>query len=272
MEKKLQEAMAANSPETLLGRSRYLKNFWYGEYGTTKTITAIKCSLVANPGMRCLVVATDTGTDSIYNHPELVDLTDVVPYNGLSQLTGIAQAITEKLTIGLTDYSQYGGVLLDTVSQMQEEYLDWLLENFKFSGNFREKAVPNADARKLGYTDQEITGMPDYHLARNNMRGPIKAMIKAPVDVYFLAHLREPSFLEQGKGKLVRRPTLTETVFKLIAREASTLALLERKGDKKTITFETTLKQVAKSRIAELDNKTINVDDLPEILHKWKEK
>lgn len=273
MDKKLEEAMAAVAPEPLSGRSRYLKNFWYGEYGSTKTITAIKCVLACNPGKRCLVIATDTGTDSIYNHPELVDLTDVVPYSGLSQLSGIAQATTEKLTIGGIDYSQYGGVVPDTISQMQEEYLDWLLENFKFSGNFREKAVPTASAKRLdaSLTEQEITGMPDYHLARNNMRGPIKALIKAPVDVYFLAHLREPSFLEQGKGKLTRRPTLTETVFKLIAREASTLGYLERKGDKKTIAFETNPKWVAKSRIKELDNKTINVDDLPEILHKWKE-
>lgn len=270
MEKKYKDALDALQPESLTTRAKFLKNFWYGEYGTTKTVTSIKCVLEANPDKRALVIATDTGTDSIYNHPELLDRTDIVPYSGLSQLTAIAQAVSEKLTVGVTDYSQYGGILVDTVSQIQEEYLDWLLENFKFAGNFREKAVPTSEARKLGYTDQEITGMPDYHLARNNMRGPIKALVKAPVDVYFLAHLREPSFLEQQKGKLVRRPTLTETVFKLIAREASTLGFMERKGSKITIKFETDPKTVAKSRIKELDNQTISVNNLPEILTKWK--
>lgn len=272
MDTKLADALAALPPEQLVGRSRYLKNFWYGEYGSTKTVTTIKCILACNPGKKALVISTDTGTDSIYNHPELVDFVDVVPYSGLSQLSAIAQATTEKLVIGDTDYGEYGGISCDTVSQMQEEYLDWLLENFKFTKNYREKAEPLPAARSKGYKDQEITGMPDYHLVRNNMRGPIKELIKAPIDVYFLAHLREPSFMEQDKGKITRRPTLTDAVFKLIAREASTLGFFERKGNKRTVLFETSPKQVAKSRISELDDKTINVDDLPEILHKWKEK
>lgn len=271
MDKKLAEALAEVPPEGLMGRERFLKNFWYGEYGTTKTVTTCRCILACNPGKKALVISTDTGTDSIYNHPELVDLVDIVPYNGLSHLVAIAEAITEKLVIGSVDYGDYGGVSLDTVSQMQEEYLDWLLENFKFSGKHRELATPNAAARSKGYTDQEITGMPDYHLARNNMRNPIKTLIKAPVDVYFLAHLREPSFMEKDKGKLTKRPTVTEAVFKLIAREASTLGYFERKGANATVSFETKPTQVAKSRIKEIDNKNIKVEDLPEILHKWKE-
>jgi hypothetical protein len=88
----------------------------------------------------------------------------------------------------------------------------------------------------------------------------------------FLAHLREPSFLEVGKGKLVRRPTLTETVFKLIAREVSFLGLMERSGTKRTIQFSTDKRTVSKSQIAELDDKTINADQLSEILQTWKEK
>ena len=104
------------------------------------------------------------------------------------------------------------------------------------------------------------------------MRGPIKTLIKAPCDVHFIAHLREPSMMDVQKGKLVRRPTLTETVFKLVAREVSLMGLMERNGTKRTIQFMTDKKTVSKSRIKELDDKTIDADTLPQIIQEWKNK
>lgn len=259
MDKKYEAALASVAPVSLTERTRNVKAFIYGEYGVGKTILA--CSLASKKG---LLISTDSGTDSIYNHPELLDKIDVVPYTGLSQLTAIGQAIIE----GLEPWAQYDLIIVDTISQVQEEYLDWLLENFKFAGNFREKAVPRSPGSRL--EEQEITGLPDYHLARNNMRLPIKSLIKAPVDVVFLAHLREPSMLDVQKGKLVRRPSMTETVFKLIAREVSLLGLMERAGDKRTVQFMTDKKTVSKSRIAELDDKTINASELNSIIQNWK--
>lgn len=258
----MQEALNSLPPVPLSQRERHVNGFIYGEFGVGKTILAAKC--VQNKG---LCISTDSGTDSIFNHNELVDKIDIVPYAGLSQLTAIATAISENIE----PWNQYDVVWVDTISQVQEEYLDWLLDNFKFTGSYREKATPR-NSRDPNLTEQEITGLPDYHLARNNMRHPIKSLIKAPVDVFFLAHLREPSMMDVQKGKLVRRPTMTETVFKLIAREASLLGLMEREGNKRTVQFLTDKRTISKSRIAELDNKTINADELPEILTKWKNK
>lgn len=260
-------ALASTVPEPLGNRTKNVKVFLYGEYGVGKTINAVSCGVAT--GKRVLLVRTDTGTDSLYNHPELLEHTDVVDYKGLSQLSAIGEAISEGLTdVGGVDYTKYGAVLIDTVSQVQEEYLDWILENFKFTGNHRTVAEPRSPKLKL--QAEEITGLPDYHLARNKMRGPVKALIKAPVDVYFIAHLREPSFTDVAKGKLVRRPTLTETVFKLIAREVSLMGLMERSGSKREIQFLTDKKTVSKSRIKELDGKTINADTLPQIIQEWK--
>lgn len=257
------KALEASAPASLGEQERYVKGFFYGEYGVGKTIAACKC--VQNKG---LLVRTDTGTDSLFNHPELLDKIDVVDYKGLNQLTAIGEAISEGLIVGETNYALYDTVIIDTISQVQEEYLDWLLANFKFTGNHRTVAEPRSAALKL--STEEITGLPDYHLARNKMRGPVKALIKAPVDVYFLAHLREPSMLEVQKGKLVRRPTLTETVFKLVAREVSLMGLMERTGNKRTTQFMTDKKTVSKSRIKELDDKTVDTDDLPQLIHDWK--
>lgn len=273
MDQLLLDALKGSMPEGLGDRSRYYKGFLYGEYGVGKTVVSARCAM-----NKCLDVATDTGTDSFYNHQDdfgLVDKVSVMPYDGLSQLKAIGEAYKEGIEpwedsgIYLAEHDL---VLVDTVSQIQEEYLDFLNDNYTFKGDHRVKAEVRGGqlaAKRLGLTDQEIIGLPDYHLTRNMMRSPIKALIKAPVNVIFIAHLREPSFLEQQKGKIVRRPTLTESVFKLIAREASWMGLMEREGNKRTIQFETNKTTVAKSRIKEIENKKINADDLPEILQKW---
>jgi AAA domain len=264
MDEKFLKALQSVPPQSLTGRPKYFKGFLFGDYGVGKTKVAGECA--ENKG---LSIATDTGIETYYNHPSLVDKIEVVPYNGLSHLTAIGQAVAEEVP----PYDEFDIIIVDTISQVQEEYLDYLNDNFTYAGNLREKAVPRVnaiEAKRLGLSEQEVLGLPDYHLTRNNMRHPIKTLIKAPINVMFIAHLREPTFMEQQKGKLVRRPTVTEAVFKLIAREASFMGLMERDGNKRTIQFKTDRKTVSKSRIAELDDKIINADDLPEILAKWR--
>lgn len=236
---------------------RYYKGFHYGEYGTTKTVTAGRISRT-----KFLVVATDNGWTSYDNHPDLVDRFDIVSYDGLSQLTALAEWSYE------SDFP-YDLVSVDTISQIQEEYLDFLLDEISWSQNFREKS----QAKRKGAEIVEVPGRADYHVTRNKMRGPVKALIKAPVDVVFSAHLREPTDDEKAKGILVRRPTLTSTVYSLIAREASVMALFERNKDRGIeIKCETDKKQVAKSRIKSLDNKTVNVDEFVSAIHNWKDR
>lgn len=247
-------------PERLDSRSKFWNGFIYGEYGVGKTIVTSR--LVRNRG---LCIATDQGTNALYNHPDLLDKIDVVPYYGLSQLTAIATAVTDNYGV----YGEYDVIWVDTISQVQEEYLDWLNDNYTFTGNMREKALPRPGAKNL--KPEEIIGLGDYNLARRNMSSPIKRLVKAPVNVMFLAHLREPTFMEQAKGKLVRRPTVTETVFKLIAREVSFLGLMEREGKKRTIQFKTDKKTVSKSQIAELDDTVVSDDDFVRILQEWEE-
>lgn len=265
MDKRAQELLDKVPPQSLKDRNRFWKGFIYGEYGVGKTIVTGQCIK-----KRGLVIATDRGSDAFYNHPELLDKVEVVPYQGLTHLTAIAKAIEEDDPL----YREFDLISCDTVSQMQEEYLDWLNDNYTFGGDLRVRATPRPEAKRADITlkEQEIIGFGDYHLARRYMSTPIKSLIKSPVNVMFLAHLREPSFLEVAKGKLVRRPTLTETVFKLIAREVSFLGFMERSGSKRTLQFSTDKRTVSKSQIAELDGKTINAEELSKILQIWKEK
>lgn len=247
------KAQVQHGPEA----PRFYKGFHYGEYGTAKTVTAGKLSR-----SKFLVVHTDNGWTSLDNHPDLVDNYDIVPYDGLSQLTTLAEWSYE------SDFP-YDLIHIDTISQVQEEYLDWLLDEISWSQKFRE----SSQAKRRGAETVEVPGRADYHVTRNKMRGPIKALIKAPVDVVFSAHLREPTEDEKASGKLVRRPTLTQTVYSLIAREASVMALFERNKNKGIeIRCETSNKQVAKSRIKSLDNRTVSVEEFVTAIHNWKDR
>ncbi len=233
----------------------YYKGLHYGEFGTTKTVTAGKISRG-----RFLVVATDNGWTSLRNHPDVVDRFDIVEYNGLSQLREIAE------WSGESDFP-YELIHIDTISQVQEEYLDFLLDEVSWSQKFRESSTP----KKKGAEILEVPGRADYHVVRNKLRAPIKALIKAPVDVIFSAHLREPTEDEKAKGNFVRRPTLTQTVYSLMAREASVMALFERDKGNISIKCETDKKQVSKSRIKTLDGQTVGVDEFVQRIHDWKD-
>lgn len=235
---------------------RHYKGFHYGEYGSTKTVTAGR---IARD--RFLVIHTDNGWSALDNHPELVDRYDLLAYDGLSQLEEVAEWSNEE------DFP-YDLIHVDTISQVQEEYLDWLLEEITWSQNFREKS----QAVRRGAETVEVPGRADYHVTRNKLRKPIKKLIKAPVSVVFSAHLREPTEDEKGKANFVRRPTLTNTVYQLIAREASVMGLFERKGGKIQVICETDKKQVAKSRIKSLDGQTVDVDNFIKAIHDWQDR
>lgn len=237
----------------------YYKGFLYGEYGVGKTVLMAKLAR-----KKLLLVHTDRNYQSVLNHPEVLDKVVFQPYTGISQLAAIAEAVTEKAVIGGFDYGEIDLVGIDTISQIQEEYLDWLMDNYQWKGALREAATPAPGTKGLKALD--TLGRPDYKVARDVMRGPIKQLIKAPVDVIFTAHLREPNATDTS---ITRRPTVTEAVFKLIAREVNFIGFMQAKKGERTIQFEADPKTVAKTGIKEL-NSTLSADKTVEVLHNWK--
>src|SRR5690606_22126026 len=92
---------------------------------------------------------------------------------------------------GIEPWANNDLVVFDTFSQMQEEYVDFLLDRAQYSGNFREKAVPKSGVKD--FQAAEVPGMPDYHLARNKLRPVVRDFTKLNRNVMYLCHTREPS-------------------------------------------------------------------------------
>jgi len=245
----------------------YLKACFYGEFGTGKTVLAARCG---RPNTRTLFIAVDPGWVSLKNHPEITDI-DIVEYQGLKHVATIARAIKE----GHSRYKDVGLVIVDTLSEIQENYVDFLAEKATWSKDSRPVAIIKDDNGRP--QNEVIPGMDDYHLARNKMRPIVRDLCKAPVDVIFTAHLREPGPMDKqmtgGTSTPLRerRPTLTEKLYLVVARECHLLGFMEREGNKRTIQFETTKTVSAKSRIKELDGRKVTAEELPQIIQKWRD-
>lgn len=231
--------------------------FFYGEFGTWKTVTAVKIAKAL--GTTARIIAADDGWVSLHNHPELAGMWKIYEYQGMSQLTAMAESATEDETI-----------ILDTVSQMQEEYVDFLMDNVTWGGSHRTVAKARDPRTKLE-EEIEVPGMVDYHFTRNKMRVPIKKLIKCPAHVIFLAHVREPSVMQPNET--ARKPSLTEKVFLLTAREAHVLGFMERdrRSNEVKVHFKSDTRTVARSRIGSLSDKDISANDLPNYISEWKE-
>lgn len=237
----------------------HYKGVLYGEFGTRKTTTGLRLSR-----KRAVLLHADKGWQVIHNHPEEFDNVIPMQYEGLSQVRAIVEAVLSNTE----PFNDVDLIQLDTVSQMQEEYIDFLMENVEYKGAFREKATAKPGKK---FVEQELPGMPDYHLARNKMRPIVSLLVKAPIDVLFLAHLREPSPMERKDGKLERRPNITEALYKVIARDATFIGLMDKKKENYTIDFNPTNRTSAKSQINELTDKEISTNKLPQIIWDWKD-
>lgn len=246
---------------------RYYKGVLFGEFGKRKTTTALRC--IRSKG---ILLHVDRGWNVVLNHPDEFTLGEnVIPlnYEGLSQVTAIVEAIQgNQEPFGGTDL-----IVVDTISQVQERYIDFLNENFTIFGRESAKPLPGKKDMFTGKPLQEvsITGLPDYHLTRNKMRPIIDLLVQAPVNVLFLAHVREPSPIEISKGILSKRPNLTDAVWKIVARDATFIGYMEERKNEYTIDFQPTAKLQAKSQIASLTDKKIKAEELPQYLTKWKE-
>jgi hypothetical protein len=255
-------ANAEIDPSTIEKR---IKGFLYGELGTWKTSTA--GLMVKEKG---LIIAADNGFLALENLPgldgkkSLLDSFSIQRYSGLSQLRYIAERVENG------KYKDYDVIMIDTISQIQEEYLDFILEHVNYGGKFREKVnIDKEGKEEMGVDSIEAPVPVDYHILRNQFRPVIKSLIKADIDIWFLAHVKEPGPMDKV---MYRRPSLTDGVYKVISRECNIMGFCTKvkKNTEATISFEQTPLQVAKSQIGVLRDKTVTQSELVKIVKDWK--
>lgn len=231
--------------------TRYARVLLYGDLGTWKTVTALSWDSNAR------IFATDDGHVSALNHPDKIDYNrlDIISYAGRSQL------LAEDFS------SDHTTIVLDTVSEMIESYLDLLMDKATWGGKYREQLITNSKELK----GQSNPAPADYQVIRNKWRPIANHFLTAPKDIFILSHENDP--IEGLSKDMTRRPNMPSKAFKAIGQKCLVIGRMTRKPGREDITIdvrETNSRIVAKSRVNTITGE-MSIDQFLSALKKWKE-
>lgn len=199
----------------------------YGEFGKRKTTTA--CGLIVEHG---LLISADNSWKVLKRtiHKDLLDKTELVVYDGLSQLEYI-------------NYTNYDTVIFDTFSKMVDNYLDLLLDNATWGG-YREKLKSEREDLK----GLEVVAPIDYRVLRDQFRPVLSHIMAQPVTKVFTFHVNDPI---PGLSKDdTRKPRIPNSTWSMIAELADVIGYLHSKGKEIVVGVdEKRFGYVGKSRI-----------------------
>lgn len=232
--------------------AKYARTLFYGEPGSGKTVAA--CSF----GERILYVESDPmGWVSLENHPVLKSRVHRMPYQGLSQLEAIAQAVEEDIPF----FRQFDHIVLDTFSNMANLDLD--------------RVVATRAAKDKGKSEDFPT-QPDYGFNTERMRKVLNRILVLPVHVTMTSHQREDK--DERTGRMYIRPDFTPKLRKTIEGFCHLIAYMVATGEgvdddgevkySRTAQFHPTRGITAKSRIGGLPV-TQKDPDIGKIINDW---
>lgn len=236
----------------------FLKAVLYGPPGYGKTVTA--CSLG-----KVLLLAADPGWIAVKNHPEIDANTTTIRFEGYKQLETLSRAFYHQTP----PYDQYDTFVVDTLSWIQESYVDVLVRGGKFNKDTRPTYQVTDQSLAKDLVLKEIPGRDDYHAAKNVLREPLRTLMQAPVNVVIITHERGPTEAMEKRHIYEVRPNVTEAVFNIINQDAHVIGRATKSGKQRGLDFNATPQQVAKSRIAALNDKAIKSEDFPKAIKYW---
>lgn len=228
---------------------RLLRALFYGDFGSGKSTTALRC--IEEKG---IWVTTDSAWVVIDKYPELQEKVHRFPFTGFSQIRAFCDAKDE----GIEPWASADTLIWDTVTGSIKTYLNRLLSD-----------------PKMKFNDQRHDDVPSwthYGIMERRLVETVDVLTRSQYNVIYLSHIREPNEQDRQKKRFAIRPNAPEASYNILAREVSLLGWLykEDRGGKKKIQFEGTLREVAKSQISTINETTYDLDQIPELIQKWK--
>lgn len=263
-EKELEALEKYEQPMGARDRFPYLKMMLFGEQGVGKTV--LSCCFG-----KTLIISMDSGWESIKNWPDIEKNVEVVDYQGDKHMLLLARA----LATNSGRYAEIDTVVLDTVSQMQERYIDFLMARGKWDKQMRPqfKFTNAKDSIKYGDMVKELPGGDDYHAARNVFREPLAILTEAPKNVIFLAHTKKPGALTPTEEKTKLIPNITDGLNTAIGRNCGLyghMVVKKIKGEQiRVIDFIKNEDLEAKSRINALNGALVKTETFVETIAEW---
>ena len=238
----------AEGSSTVSNEKRLLRALFYGDFGSGKSTTALKC--VEDKG---IWVTTDSAWVVIDKYPELQDKITRFPFTGFSQIRSFCEAKAE----GIEPWASADTLIWDTFTGSIESTLNFFIDTLPVFNDQRHPEVPS---------------WTHYGLIQRKLRETIDVLSKSQYNVIYLGHNRDPNEQDKLSGKFASRPNAPEASYNIVAREVQLLGWLfkEAKGSQKKIQFEGTTRQSAKSQVSTINETTYLLEQVPELIKKWK--
>lgn len=259
MDAALLKELSKYAPVQVGERRAYINALIYGDWGVGKT------SLACSSGRNTLIVSSGDGGESVLrNNNQDPSKISIVQCQGLSHIKAIFNAVIEQHS----DYKHYEVLVIDTISSICDQYLRNLVDNYTIAKD-RTTAKPKTTGQVM-----ETSGQGDYKFLTSHIQDLAPVSTAVPADVIWLSHEREPSWADQEKGNYLTRPKIPEKSADAIAEVCTLVGNLEKKKQgkdvKRTLNFNGSDRLAAKSRIASLEGKTIDVNDFWKQVEMWR--
>ena len=232
----------------------------YGESGVGKTVAAMQIAQKITPAdKRILYLDAVEGWVSCLNHKAegLTHRTTRMVYLGRSQI----DSIVDQVKAGHEKFIPFGTIVLDELSTMSKNDLDRVLA---------------ARAAKDRGKDPDVPTQPDFFSNTERMRRTSVALLKLPVNIILVSHLREDK--DQRTGTVFTRPAFMPKFSETLRENVHVVAYMtadERFDEAEhKVEYERYLRVhpkktiVAKSRVGGL-NPQVSVPEFKEGLLEW---
>lgn len=238
----------AEGATTTANEKRLLRALFYGDFGSGKSTLALHC--IENSA---IWVTTDSAWVVIDKYPELKAKVTRFPFTGFSQIRSYCEAKEE----GIEPWASADTLIWDTATGAVESSINHLLN-----------ALPT-------FNDQRHPDVPSwthYGIVQRKLRETVDALSKSQYNVIYLGHIREPNEQDQAKKRFAIRANAPEASYNIIAREVQLLGWLyrETKESRRKIQFAGTLREQAKSQLSTIQETTYDLDQIPALVNKWK--
>lgn len=244
-------------PLDMTEKSPFLNQLLFGHHKVGKTV------LAAHRGQRILLIACDGGWISLRDWDEELGKIDIVQYQGLNHLKLLSKAVRAQEP----PYDEYDHVIIDPISTAVSEFVSHLQDEFSPGGpQNRVTWTPKQGSKEKAFT---TSGPSDFNAVLQHFRGPILRFNAAPVDVTYIAHVKDPSFMNPKDRSI--KPNLPQGVAGLLAKEVGIIGYVELKGGKRTVSMRASEDEDSGSWLRKLHGKVVTAEQYPEIIQKWKE-
>lgn len=243
-------------PATIAEQTRQIRMLIYGDWGNGKTTLAALIAHVITKyiGGKICMITTDSNWAVINKFPEVAQNIVRYPFQDYTQIKAICKAHSK----GLEPYKNFSVMIVDTISTAADKELRQMVKSKQYED--QKAKGPNG-----------TPGWTHYQLLKQRTSDVMDVLNETDMSFICLTHLREPNEKDIENRKRAIRSNIPESTYEKIAQEVQAIGWLyrEAKGSKPMIQFEPTTTEKAKSQIPTIEQKTYQVEEIPNLIEEW---